>query len=149
VIVAALAVNVALNFALIPRYGSLGAAVSTLISFAVFCALRFWASNMFFKVRYEWGRVFTIAVVGGALLAVFYLNDYLRGDLARYSFDDPSRKAILWVSMLIKTGLALSFPLLLLGLGFFTDNERQRVGGFWRRLVLEVKRRPLKEAIGD
>src|SRR5262249_43452215 len=60
VIGAALIVNLGLNFAFIPRWGSLGAAVSTVISYAVFCWLRFAASNKFFKVNYEWGRVFLL-----------------------------------------------------------------------------------------
>src|SRR6185369_4969792 len=41
-IAAALAFNIALNFALIPGYGSWGAAVSTVLSYAVFCGLRYW-----------------------------------------------------------------------------------------------------------
>src|SRR5205085_10071154 len=80
-IAVALAFNVALNFALIPRYGSWGAAVSTLLSYAAFCGLRFWASNRFYKVHYEWGRVFTLGAVGGLVVAAFYAVDYLRGDL--------------------------------------------------------------------
>ena len=73
VIILALLVNIGLNFWLIPRYGITGATISTLISYLVFCALRYWASNMFFKVHYEWSRVFTILAVGSAMIGAFYL----------------------------------------------------------------------------
>ena len=149
VIVAALAVNVILNFLLIPRYGSLGATVSTLLSFAVFCVLRYWASNMFFKVHYEWGRVFTIGIVGSLLMALFYLNDYLRGDLNRYSLDDPVRKRMLYLSILIKVCLTISFPAVLFALRFYSDNERMRVAAAWRRVSSELRRSRLNEAVGD
>jgi O-antigen/teichoic acid export membrane protein len=149
VIAAALGVNIGLNFLLIPRYGSLGASVSTLFSFAVFCALRYWASNLFFKVHYEWGRVFTIGLVGALLMALFYLNDYLRGDLSQYSLTDPARKRLLYSSILIKVFLTLSFPAILWALRFYSDNELRRVADAWRRLSSEVRRRPMSEAIGD
>ncbi|HWP42300.1 MAG TPA: oligosaccharide flippase family protein, partial [Blastocatellia bacterium] len=80
VLVVALGVNVALNFILIPRYSYVGATVATVISFIVFCALRYWSSNLFIKIHYEWGRVFTIILVGSLMIATFYLLDYARGE---------------------------------------------------------------------
>jgi len=126
VIIIALIVNIGLNFWLIPKYGSMGATVSTLLSYVVFCALRFWASNMFFKVRYEWGRVFSIMAVGLLVIAAFYLNDTLRGGL-------PT-KAALFMSVAIKTALALSFPLVLFASGFFDARELRRIAEIWARL---------------
>ena len=149
VIGAALAVNVGLNFLLIPRYGGLGATLATLLSFAVFCALRYWASNMFFKVHYEWGRVFTVGIAGSLLMGLFYLNDYLRGDLNRFSLDDPVRKRLLYLSILIKVFLTISFPGVLFLLRFYSDNERMRVADAWRRVSSELRRQPLNEAVGD
>lgn len=146
VIVAALIVNVGLNFALIPRYGSLGATVSTLVSYVVFCALRFWASNLFFKIRYEWGRVFMAAAVGVLLIGAFYVTDHLRGNVNVYAWNDPTRRAILGVSLLIKTTLALSFPLLLFALRFYDEKERRRLADVWQKVSLAVKNRRLKEA---
>ena len=149
VIVAALAVNVALNFLLIPSYGALGATLSTLLSFGIFCVLRYWASNLFFKVHYEWGRVFSIGAVGSALIGLFYAADYIRGDLGRYSVENPARKITLYLSILIKVILTLSFPALLLLLRFYTENERRRVGDAIRRVYSELRGRPLNEAVGD
>jgi len=140
VIVAALAVNVALNFWLIPKYGSLGATVSTLISYFVFCALRFWASNLFFKVRYEWGRVFTVAGLGAVLVGGFYLitlyyfSDYVR---------DPQSypRIIVYALMALKALLALSFPLLLFALRFYDEREIRRLADLWRRFVVSNRER--------
>lgn len=136
VITAALVVNIGLNFLLIPRYGSLGAAISTLLSYVVFCGLRYWASNLFYKVRYEWGRVLAICAVGAALIAAFYVTDSLRGDV-------PS-VALVFLSVAIKTLLALSFPLILLALGFYHEQERRRFSEMWRKILVLIKTRRLK-----
>ena len=138
VIIAALAVNVGLNFWLIPRYGIMGATVSTLVSYLVFCGLRYWASNLFFKVHYEWSRVFTILAVGSAMTGVFYLSDSLRGE-------SPG-DARLVLSMGIKASLALSFPLLLLAFRFFDERELHRIGEIWQKLAAALRRRRLTEA---
>ena len=135
VIIAALAVNVGLNFWLIPRYGIMGATVSTLISYVVFCGLRYWASNLFFKVHYEWSRVFTILAVGSAMIGAFYLSDTLRGE-------SPS-DARLVLTMAIKALLALSFPLVLLALRFFHERELNRIGEMWQKLAATLRRRRL------
>jgi O-antigen/teichoic acid export membrane protein len=138
VILVALTVNIGLNFLLIPRYGSMGATVATLLSYLVFCALRYWASNLFFKVRYEWGRVFSILALGSLLTGGFYLNDSLRGE--------AQNRATLFLSLAIKATLALSFPLLLFAFGFFHDRELRRIADVWQKLALELKRRRLNES---
>jgi O-antigen/teichoic acid export membrane protein len=138
VIFAALIVNAGLNLILIPRYGSMGATVATLISYVVFCALRFWSSNLFIKIRYEWGRVFTIAALGAAAVAAFYTIDSLRGL-------SPGRARLL-LTMAIKASLALSFPLLLFALGFFDERERRKVGEIWRSLPAIGRRGRVSES---
>lgn len=138
VIIAALAVNIGLNFWLIPRYGIMGATFSTLLSYVVFCALRYWASNLFFKVRYEWGRVFSIMAVGTLLIGAFYFNDSMRGE--------TQNRTTLFVSLAIKTTLALSFPLLLFAFGFFDERELRRIAEMWQKLTATFRRRRLTEA---
>jgi peptidoglycan biosynthesis protein MviN/MurJ (putative lipid II flippase) len=126
-------VNIGLNFLLIPRYGGMGATVATLLSYVVFCALRYWASNLFFKVRYEWGRVFAILTLGTLLTAGFYVNDSLRGE--------SQNRATLFVSLAIKATLALSFPLLLFAFGFFHERELGRLYAIWMQLTASLSRR--------
>lgn len=149
VIAAALVVNVGLNFWLIPRYASMGAAISTLLSYAVFCALRFWASNLFFKVRYEWGRVFALGAIGSLIVVAFYAIDYLRGNLADDSYDDPARRRIIYLTITIKISLALSFPLILLALRFYDERERRRLAEIWRMVLSGFKRKPSSQMDGD
>jgi O-antigen/teichoic acid export membrane protein len=139
VIAVALVVNIGLNFVLIPRYGSMGATISTLVSFILFCGLRYWASNLFFKVRYEWGRVFKIVALGAVLIAAFYVNDMLRGD--QVSGDSPNRPR-LFLSLAIKTTLALSFPLLLFVFKFYDPRELRRAGEVWKK-VRSARRKSL------
>ncbi|MFL6277045.1 MAG: lipopolysaccharide biosynthesis protein [Blastocatellia bacterium] len=145
----ALAFNIALNFALIPRYGSWGAAVSTLLSYAAFCGLRFWASNLFYKVRYEWGRVFTVGGVGALVAAAFYAIDYLRGDLSVMSYDDPHRRRLIYISAAAKVGLALAFPLVLLALGFYDERERRRLTDIYKQALGALRNGKLKSAKPD
>jgi O-antigen/teichoic acid export membrane protein len=141
----ALCFNVALNFALIPRYGSWGAAVSTLLSYAVFCGLRFWASNLFCKVDYEWGRVFTVGALGALVVAAFYVIDYLRGDLNAMAYDDPHRRRMLYLSAAMKVALALAFPLILLALGFYDERERRRLASIFKQSLNTVRLRKVDD----
>ena len=138
VIIIALAFNIGLNFLLIPRYGIMGATIATLTSYVVFCALRYWASNLFFKVRYEWGRVFTILAVGSAIIGLFYFSDWLRG-----GFPGEAR---LLISLAIKATIALSFPLLLFWLRFFDARELSRIAEVWQKLTANFRRSRLTEA---
>lgn len=134
----ALGFNVALNFLLIPPYGSLGAAVATLLSYLLFCALRYAVSNLFFRVRYEWGRVFAVLGVGSLILGSFHLIDYLRGT-------SPPR-ATLFLCMLVKLALALAFPLFLLALRFYDRRELNRLAEIRKKVFAEIKRRRLRVA---
>jgi O-antigen/teichoic acid export membrane protein len=133
---AALAVNVALNFLLIPAYGMLGATLSTLISYTVLCALRYWSSNMFFKVKYEWRRVFMLAVAGTATIAFFYIFDYLRE--TGVLIISP------YLAIAVKTFAALLFPFVLLALRFYDEREQRRVREI-ARLVLGRSRAVVAE----
>jgi O-antigen/teichoic acid export membrane protein len=106
---AAAALNVALNFALIPRYGMMGAAVSTAAAYvALFLGMTL-NSQRVYPVPYQWRRVLTLSAVAIALTAVGY---ELR-------------------SLPIAVALCLVYPLLLLPLGFYLPAERARL----RRLV--------------
>ena len=126
VIGAALAINIGLNVVLIPRYGMMGAAVATLLSYIAFCAFRYWASSLFYKVTYEWDRVFSAFIVGGAVTMLFYVIDHLRNiGVLRFGF---------FPAVLTKSCLALSFPAVLYLLNFYDEKERRRL----RELSLKV-----------
>jgi hypothetical protein len=68
------AINVGLCFALIPPFGIMGAAVATLVSYALLPVGAYFLSRPLYPVDYEWGRVIKLvlvtAVVFAACLAV-------------------------------------------------------------------------------
>src|SRR3954467_7448118 len=106
---AAAAVNVALNFALIPPYGMMGAAVSTAAAYVTLFLGMALNSQRVYPVPYQWRRVLTLSSVAIVLTAV--------GFEVR--------------SLPLSIALCLVYPLLLLPLGFYLPAERARL----RRLV--------------
>jgi O-antigen/teichoic acid export membrane protein len=54
--------NIALNFALIPRYGILGAAYANGIAYALQAAIAFYFSQRFYPVAYETGRLLRLVI---------------------------------------------------------------------------------------
>ena len=63
--------NVGLNVLLIPRLGVMGAALTTLLSYAVFATLIFLFARRIYPLDLDWPRLMLVAAVsvGGALLA--------------------------------------------------------------------------------
>jgi O-antigen/teichoic acid export membrane protein len=107
---AAAAVNIALNFALIPPYGMVGAAISTVAAYvALFLGMVAYAQHVY-PVAYQWRRVATAA---GAAVALTVLA------------------AALDVPLGVAIALVLAYPLTLLPLRFYLPAELDRV----RRLV--------------
>jgi O-antigen/teichoic acid export membrane protein len=103
-------VNIGLNFALIPPYGMMGAAISTVAAYLTLLVGMWFNSRRVYPVAYQWRRVITAIGVAGALCAL--------GE----GLDVPLAVAIL---------LAVAYPLVLLALGFYLPAERRRL----RRLL--------------
>ncbi len=103
-------VCVGLNFWLIPAYGMMGAAVSTLVAYVVLFLGMVINANRVYPVAYQWRRV--------ALLVGVAVGLTVAGSVP----DIPLGVAIL---------IALVYPLVLLPLGFYLPAERSRL----RRLV--------------
>ncbi len=98
--VAGATVNIALNFLLIPRYGKDGAAVSTLIAFAVVQVYLFYRAQQAYPVPYRFGTCLIIILFAAAMIRIGYST----------TFESA------WLTILIKTGLLTLFlplPLLL------------------------------------
>jgi O-antigen/teichoic acid export membrane protein len=103
---AAAAINVALNLALIPRYGMMGAAIATVAAYATMAVGMAWWSQRIYPVPYQWRRVVT-AAAGAAVLAA-----------AGRELD---------VGLTAAVALILAYPLVLLLLGFTSHEERRRL----------------------
>ena len=107
---AAAALNIGLNVALIPPYGMVGAAISTVAAYlALFLGMVVYAQHVY-PVSYQWRRVATAA---GAAVALTVLA------------------AALHVPLGVAIALVLVYPLALLPLRFYLPAELDRV----RRLV--------------
>ncbi|MBA3841777.1 MAG: oligosaccharide flippase family protein [Actinobacteria bacterium] len=106
---AAAVLNIILNVALIPRYGMMGAAISTSAAYvALFVGMTI-NSQKVYPVAYQWRRVVTLSSVAIALTVAGY---ELR-------------------SLPVAIVLTLLYPLALLPLGFYLPGERARL----RRLI--------------
>jgi len=111
----AVVLNVALNYALVPPYGIVGAAIATLATFAAIAALGMLASRRSAAVPFELGRLGVIlaCVTAGGATALF-------ADLA-----EDGGRIDYGQALLIKTGALLVLSLLL-WLGVLDTGERQR-----------------------
>jgi O-antigen/teichoic acid export membrane protein len=105
-----LAVNIAVNFWLIPRYGMVGAAISTLVAYVTLFIGMFLYAQHVYPVPYQWRRVLTAAGVAVGLTLA-----------ARWP-DLPLAPSIL---------IAAVYPVALAATGFYLPAERRRL----RRLV--------------
>jgi O-antigen/teichoic acid export membrane protein len=106
--IAALVANVALNVALVPPLGIVGAGIALVASYLVVVGLMYAFTQRLFPVPYEWTRLGRVVLVSTALVGLGELTmptDGFAGLLGR---------AVIW----------LAYPALLLLSGFFTDEER-------------------------
>jgi O-antigen/teichoic acid export membrane protein len=108
-------VNIAVNFALIPVMGMMGAAVATLAAYFVMAGVLYLVVQRFYPVAYEWKRIAMIALAGGATYAL-------------YLFLPPPLPLLLWKALLV-----VLFGLLLWIFGFFNRGELEALRGMLRR----------------
>jgi O-antigen/teichoic acid export membrane protein len=107
------AVNVGLNFWLIPRYGMVGASISTVAAYVVlFVGMTVYAQHVY-PVRYQWRRVVTCVLAATALTVA-------------------ARAAHLTLAPSVL--LVLAYPLALAALGFYLPAERRRLAQRAKRL---------------
>jgi O-antigen/teichoic acid export membrane protein len=105
-------VNIAMNFALIPKYGYIVAAWSTLISYIVSAALLYYYSQKAYKISYEWKRLSIL--IGSAALTYGIVTSLIPHDLS-----------IVYIS--IKLLAILVFMASLKFMGFFTKAELNQI----------------------
>jgi O-antigen/teichoic acid export membrane protein len=105
----AAALNVALNFALVPRFGIRGAAMATLFSAAMLFATYMTLSQRFYFVPHRWGQLAlaTAAVIGLGIVGT-------------------QVEAGLWLNLVIRIGLVAVAALLLVTLGLVEWTELRR-----------------------
>ena len=119
-------VHLLLNALIIPRYGQMGAAVSTLVSFALMALSSALISLRFYFIPYEYTRIAKIVV---AALIVYAASSIWQGNG-------------LLISVLLKLVLLSCFPVILYIAGVFSEHElavakeavRDTLSGWYRSL---------------
>ena len=111
-------IDIGLNFALVPNFGMIGAAISGAAAYTSMFVLMSVHAQRVYPVPYQWRRV--VLVVGTAI-AVTAVGKALHVPLA--------------VAVL----LVLAYPLILLPLGFYLPAERRRLMAAGRRLVAAAR----------
>ncbi len=114
----AAAIDIALNLALVPSYGMIGAAIAGAAAYASMFALMSVHAQRIYPVPYQWRRV---AMAIGTAVGLTILGKAL---------DVPLGLAVVF---------ALAYPLILLPLGFYLPAERQRLLAAGRRLVAAAR----------
>ncbi len=117
VVAGAAMVNVGLNFILIPDMGMQGAALATLLSFALMLIAGYLLMQRFYPVVIEYRRLLLIVA---AVTVLFWAGSFLN------HFTLAER-------ILSKTALLTFYPLFLLAAGFFDKDEKARMRGSWRK----------------
>lgn len=99
---AGLAANILFNALLIPRYTIYGAAWATVASYLVMAAGLYVVAQRLYPVRYEFGQIVKLALIGGSYQCVLYLFK---------------------PAITLKFVLALTYPLVLVLSGIFNQAE--------------------------
>jgi O-antigen/teichoic acid export membrane protein len=105
---AALAANIALNLALVPPFGIVGAGLALVASYVVVLVLMYGFTQRLFPVPYEWGRLLRVLTVSAVLVGFGELLLPTEG----------------FTGLALRLLLALAYPFALLAMGFFTPGER-------------------------
>jgi O-antigen/teichoic acid export membrane protein len=107
-------VNVVINLLFIPLFGIMGAAIATLMSYAVMAVALYFTVQRFYPVQYEFGRITKMLAAAGA---VFFL----------YSYVNSSPWEILW-----KVSLVFLFLVLMYIMRFFQPSELRMIANLMR-----------------
>ena len=111
-------IDIALNFALVPSFGMIGAAIAGAAAYSSMFVLMSVHAQRVYPVPYQWRR---IALAVGTAVALTAFGKALHVPLA--------------VAVL----LAAAYPLILLPLGFYLPAERRRLLAAGRRLVAPAR----------
>ncbi len=124
VTIAAAVMNVAANFLLIPRFGLMGAAVATVLSYLLMAVLMWVFVRNIYPVPYERARLTKIVLSAGLVYAV-----------STFASDGAA-------GLVAKAGLLGLFPLILVALRFFEPGESTALRALLRRGLFKEKKVP-------
>jgi O-antigen/teichoic acid export membrane protein len=119
--------NVALNLALVPPLGIVGAGIALIASYLLMLALMYVTTRRLFPVPFQWLRLCQVLVIGGGLVAI--------GELLL-----PTSGA---EGLLSRAAVWLAYPPLLWATGFLSHGERRALRALWERARTGLGAEPL------
>jgi O-antigen/teichoic acid export membrane protein len=128
--IASVAINVALNLALVPPLGIVGAGLALVASYVVVVALMYLFTQRLFRVPYEWRRLALIVLSAVALVGA---GEAL---LPTSGLPGLASRAALW----------LTYPAVLVAIGFLHEEERSRLAATLRPSAIAARARRLRAA---
>ena len=123
IIIAVAIGNLGLNYLLIPRFGMMGAAVATLVSYVVLLVIEVIVNQRVWRLPLEYGRILKVALAWGTVYAVSLL--IASGNV--------------WLDTGLKTCLLVAFPVLLFVFGFFDASELRALRVVSQRLLRRLR----------
>jgi O-antigen/teichoic acid export membrane protein len=127
---AATTTNIALNLALVPPLGIVGAGLALVASYVVVLALMYAFTQRLFAVPYEWGRLARIVLGSAALVG---LGELL---MPTSGLAGLAGRSALW----------LAFPAVLIASGFLTASERRSLAILLRPRELAARLAEMRAA---
>ncbi len=123
------AVNIGLNFWLVPEYGMWAAAWTTVLGFLILVVCVYFYSEHWYPIPYEWGRLLRVLGATLASLGAAWGIAALTGQSVDMPYDE------LVVTSVLQIPALFVFPLVLWLTGFFTDGEREQVAAAWGKVT--------------
>jgi O-antigen/teichoic acid export membrane protein len=126
--ITAAAVNILLNFLLIPRFGIVGAAWANGAGYAVQAGLGYTFSQRFYPIPYEWGRLVRVCGAAVAAAALAHLIPSVSPAVSERSILAPIPDLVIrGVTVIVVFGGLLALT------GFFHKDELRRLGALRQR----------------
>ncbi len=105
------AINIGLNFWLVPYWGMTASALNTFIAFLLLVIFTTIKSNKYYKIKFEYFRI--IKIILAAVLLYFVAEFFSTGDLV--------------TNIILKLAVLVFYPVILILIGFFKRNEIEQV----------------------
>lgn len=109
--------NLGLNILFIPKYNIMGAAFATLLSQIIFFIVILIYARKFYPIPYELWKISKMLIVALVMYGISLL------------LSDSS----LFIRLVLKSLLLISFPFVLVGVNFYEDVEKESIAGAWRK----------------
>lgn len=113
------ALNIGLALLLIPSYGMIGAGVAKIIAYCALAIVMYIVAQRLYPIKYEINRILKLFIITGILYAASF---FIQPDSIR-------------LCIALKMVLIFLFPVFLLGIGFFTAEEKKAACDFLKKLI--------------